>query len=185
MHCVTLSFLRAAEAKTRSSFPRPFTLFDQFPELAGPAQLVVFRHGKFAAEQEVSKRVSVQHAMNGDPLSASLEVDPVILGAITMELLSVAFDDPEFASVQIIQICRQNFEFRQQFELERLRQSGHLGCAQFVEDDLEHGASQIHACYPAANPGENLPGDAGGLPREFGDENLFITLSPDQHNFVA
>ena len=55
-----------------------------------------------------------------------------------MQLFPFALDHAETARIQIIEVFRENLEFSQQIELQRLRQRRHFRRAQFVEDDLEH-----------------------------------------------
>ena len=80
---------------------------------------------------------SWQDAMNGDAFGPALEVDAVILCAVAMEDLAVALEPPEFLRVQIVEVVGEAVEFREQIELQLLRQGSHLGGAYFIEDDLE------------------------------------------------
>src|SRR6202030_2515087 len=116
---------RRRQAEQSRWFSRPLALLDQFPKLAVLAELVVFRQREFAAEKEIPKRVLVQDAVNGDPLRPPFEVDPVILRAITMQLFPLTLDHTETARVQIIEVFGKDLEFRQQLELQRLRQCRH------------------------------------------------------------
>src|SRR5205814_223584 len=67
--------LKASEIEVFSSrLSRFLALLDQFPELAGLAERLVFRSGKFAAEKEIAKRVLVQDTMDGDSFPHLLEI---------------------------------------------------------------------------------------------------------------
>lgn len=70
--------------RPRSDILRRFAFVDQFPKLAGFAERLIFRARKFAAEKEVTKRVLVQDAVDGDSFRSLLEVNPVIFGAVTV-----------------------------------------------------------------------------------------------------
>src|SRR2546423_9875506 len=131
-------FRRRRAGRSRC-FPCSLALLDQLPKFAVLPKLVVLRHGEFAAEKEIPKRVLVEDAMDPDAFRRSLEIDPVFLRAIPMQLLSFALDHAEPAAVEVIEVLGKDLEFRQQFELQRLRQRRHFRRAQLVEDDLEHG----------------------------------------------
>jgi hypothetical protein len=124
--------------ETGSGFTGPLTLLNQLPKLPRLAKLIVLRHRQLTAEEKIAQRVLVEDAMNSDTLRATLEVDAVILRPITMELLALALNHPESAGIEVVEVFRQDLKFREQIELESFWQGGHLGGAQFVEDDLEH-----------------------------------------------
>jgi hypothetical protein len=67
-----------------SRFPRFLAFVDQFPELAGFAERLIFRSRQFAAEKEIAKRVLVQDAVNGDAFRRLREINPVIFRAIAI-----------------------------------------------------------------------------------------------------
>src|SRR4029077_3004792 len=114
-------------------------LLDQFPKLAGFAERLVLRSRQFAAEEEIPKRILVQNAMNLDSFLCLGEVNPVIFGAIAIQLFSSTLDHTEMFGVQTIEVLRQNLKLLEQIELHFLRQRRHLSRAQLVENDLEHG----------------------------------------------
>src|SRR5438552_17159306 len=58
-----------------SRLPRFLALLDQFPKLAGFAELLILRHRQFAAEQEIPKRVLVQDAVDGDSYRRLCDLD--------------------------------------------------------------------------------------------------------------
>ena len=91
------------------------------------------------AEKKITQRVLVQHAMHCHAFRAPLEIDSVILGPVTMKFFSLPLDHAEAAGIQVIEVFGKDLEFRQQLELQRLRQRRHFRGAQLVEDDLEHG----------------------------------------------
>src|SRR5438067_329628 len=129
---------RPRRAGRSRCLPGPLALLDQLPKFAVLAELVVFRHRKFAAEKEITKRVLVQDAVDPDALRRPLEIDSIFLRAITMQLLPFALDYAEAAGVEIVEVLGKDLEFRQQIELQRFRQRRHFRGAQLVEDDLEH-----------------------------------------------
>jgi hypothetical protein len=123
-------------------FASPFALLDQFPKFPRFAELIVFRHWQFASEKKISQRVFVQHAMHSDAFWAALKIDAVIFRAITMQLFPFPFDYAEAAGIKVVEIFWGDLKLGEQIELECLRQSRHLGRAQLVEDDLEHGCCE-------------------------------------------
>src|SRR5262249_1410234 len=94
-----------------------FALFDQLPKLARLAQLIVFRHRKFAAEKKIPQRVLVEHAMHGHSFGTALEIDSIILRAISMKFFPFALDDAETIGVKIVEVFGKNLKLGQQFEL--------------------------------------------------------------------
>src|SRR5437870_5365320 len=70
--------------RARSDILHRFAFVDQFPKLAGFAELLIFRDWQFAAEQKIAKRVLVQNAVDGDAFRPFLEIDSVIFGAVAV-----------------------------------------------------------------------------------------------------
>jgi hypothetical protein len=118
-----------------------FTLFDQLPKAGVLLELFIFRHRQFRTEEEIPDSVFVEDPVYEDALLASLEVDPVIVGAIPVEAFSFALDDAERLGIEAVQVVWQKLEFGQQLQLKFLGDSGHFGRADFVEDDLIHRVS--------------------------------------------
>ena len=69
-----------------------------------------------------------------------LEIDPVIPRPVAQERPPVPRDLPELPVPGRIEVAGQELEFRQQVELEVLRQRGHFPGADPVENHLEHAA---------------------------------------------
>jgi len=73
-----------------------------------------------------------------EALGVAFEVDPVLLGAVAVQRSPVARHPAEALLRQRIQILRQEMEFREEVELEILRELRHLRRADPVEDYLKH-----------------------------------------------
>src|SRR2546423_1203247 len=101
---------------------RSLALLDQFPELAVLSKLIVFRHREFAAEKKIPERIFVEDAVDGDSFRPALEINPVILRAITMKLFSLTLDYAKSARVEVVEVLGKDLEFSQQIELQGLRQ---------------------------------------------------------------
>jgi hypothetical protein len=76
--------------------------------------------------------------MDGNALVRFLEIDPVILRPIAIQLFSLALNHAKPLRIKMIQILGQNLELCQQLKLQPFRQRGYFCRTQFVEDDLEH-----------------------------------------------
>src|SRR5215471_5173101 len=83
---------------------RPLAFLNQLPELACFAQLRVLGNRQLASEQKVTKRVFVQNAMHFDAFLGLGEINTIILRAIAIQLLPLAFDYAEALGVELIQI---------------------------------------------------------------------------------
>ena len=81
----------------------------------------------------------MEHAVHDDPFARALEIDAMILGAIAKELFTLALQDAEAGRIEIIDVVGQDFELREEIQLEILRQRGHFAGAKFVEHNLKHG----------------------------------------------
>src|SRR5213080_1059279 len=100
--------------------------------------------------------------MDLDTFVSLREIDPVIFRAIAIQFFSLTLDDAEPFRVELIQILGQYLKLGQQLELQFLWQRRDLSCAQFVEDDLEHGRSNKYSPHTRANPGNDLPRNGAG-----------------------
>ena len=118
-----------------------FTLFDQLPEAGMLLKLFVFRHRQFRAKKEIPDGVLVQDPVHQDAFVAAFEVNPVIVGSITVETFSFSLDDAERLGIEAVQVIRQKLEFGEQLQLKFFWNSGHFGRTDFVEDDLIHKVS--------------------------------------------
>ena len=88
---------------TRISLLFLFTLFDQFPEAGVLLQLFIFRHREFRTKKEIPDGVFVQDPVYKYALRAALEVDPVIVGSITIETFSFPLDHAESLGIEAVQ----------------------------------------------------------------------------------
>src|SRR4029077_17296297 len=82
----------------------PLAFLNQLPELSRFAQFRVLGNRQLAAEQKIAKRVFVQNAMHFDAFLGLGEINTVILRAIAIQLLPLAFDHAEALGVELIQI---------------------------------------------------------------------------------
>jgi len=113
---------------------------NHLPELVRSLGLIVIiRHRELGAEEEVADRVLVKHAMNEDPVGVFLKVDAMIAAAVAVQSAAIAANRPEIGTIERIKVGWQNLELREQIELEILGEGAHLGGADGVEDNLEHG----------------------------------------------
>lgn len=113
---------------------------DHRPEQVGTLGLiVVVRHGEFGAEEKIADRVLVEHAMDEDALGMTLKIDAVITAAVSVKGSSVPFDPGKILTVEGFKVGREDLELGKKIELEILGKGTHLGGADGVEDDLEHG----------------------------------------------
>jgi hypothetical protein len=112
---------------------------DHLPELIGSLNLIVLGHRKLRAEEEVADRVLVEHAMDEDAIGVFLKVDAMVAAAVAVQGAPVTANGAEVGSVEGIQVGGKDLELGEQVELEILREGAHLGGADGVEDNLEHG----------------------------------------------
>jgi hypothetical protein len=81
----------------------------------------------------------MEHSMNKDPVVMLLKVDAMVTAAVAVQGASVSADCSKVGSIERIKVGGKNLELGEQVELEILRESAHLGGADWIEDDLEHG----------------------------------------------
>jgi hypothetical protein len=65
-------------------------------------ELFVFRHRQFRTEEKIPDGVFVEDPVHQDALLAPLEVDPVIVGPITVESCCLAFDYTQTHRIQAV-----------------------------------------------------------------------------------
>ena len=82
----------------------------------------------------------MQHAVNQQARVDPLEIDPVLLRAIAVQVALLAMELAELIRIGLVKVFGQEIEFAQNLELEHFRQLRQLGGAAVVEDDLEHVA---------------------------------------------
>src|SRR4051794_32442472 len=104
---------RPRRARESRCFLRPLALFDQLPKLSVLAELIVFRHGKFAPEKKIPERVFVKDAVDSDPFRPAFEIDSVILRAITVKLFPFALDHAEATRIEAVEVLGQDLKFGQ------------------------------------------------------------------------
>src|SRR6516162_8792051 len=115
-----------------------FAFFDQLPEPGMFAQLVVFGHRQLGTEEKISDRVLMENPVDKHAFRASLKIDAIVAGPVTIEPFSFPLDDSEHFRVQVRKVVGQELELRQEFELKVLRDTRYLSCADLVENDLIH-----------------------------------------------
>lgn len=119
--------------------------FDQFPELPGVGECVLFiTDREVGTEEKVLKRVPVENPVNdhGLVVIGYFEIEANIAGAVAVKGLSVPFDLPERGVVVFLlkplQVFRSHFEFIENLQLLQRGELGNLGSTDFVEYYLEH-----------------------------------------------
>jgi hypothetical protein len=63
----------------------------------------------------------------------------MIAAAVAVQSAAIAANRPEIGTIERIKVGWQNVELCEQVELEILGEGAHLGGADGIEDDLEHG----------------------------------------------
>ena len=101
-------------------------------------QHFVLGHGELGAEEKILDRVLVQDAMDEQARLGALEINPVFLGAVAVEIAFLAMELAEFIGIGLVEVLGQEIEFAQDLQLEHFGQVGQLAGATVVEDDLEH-----------------------------------------------
>src|SRR5260221_5492930 len=99
------------------NLPFPFgslALFNQFPKAGTLFELFIFGKRQLGSEQAFANLVFMEDAVHDDTFRATLEVDPIIVGAITIEFCPFALDHAECFRVQMIQIVGKEPKFGQQ-----------------------------------------------------------------------
>ena len=69
----------------------------------------------------------------------ALEINPVFLRAVAVQIALFAMELAEFFRISLIEVLGQEIEFTEDLQLKHLGQVGQFGGAAIVEDDLEHG----------------------------------------------
>ncbi len=114
---------------------------DEFPELGDFLEHLVLGHGELGAEEEILDRVFVQDAMDEEACLGALEINPVFLGTIAVQVALFAVELAEFFGISLVEVLRQEVEFAEDLQLEELGQVGQFAGAAVVKDDLKHGSS--------------------------------------------
>ncbi len=112
---------------------------NQFPEFGLLLQYLVLGHGELGAEKEILERVFVQDAVDQQARLDTLKINPVVLGAVTVQIALLAMELAEFIGIGLVEVLGQEIEFAENLQLQHLGQLGDFGGAAVVEDDLEHG----------------------------------------------
>lgn len=112
---------------------------DHVPELGGFLKGFIFAEGEFGAIEKILERVLVQHTVDAEALFRQLEINAIILRAITEQLATFAGEASEFLRVDLVEILGEEIKFTENLQLEGLGQGRHLGGAGIVENNLEHG----------------------------------------------
>lgn len=102
-------------------------------------QHLVLGHGELGAEEKILERVFMEHAMDEQARLDALEINPVFLGAIAVEIALLAMELAEFIGIGPVEVLGQKIEFAQDLQLEHFGQVGQFGGAAIVENNLEHG----------------------------------------------
>jgi hypothetical protein len=135
-HLINLTAQSLPPSSKRDRLPPPI---DQFPEFGHLLQHLVLSHGELGAVEEILDRVLVQDAVNEQSRLDALEINPVFLGAIAIQMALLAFELAEFFGVGLVEVLGKEVEFAEDLQLEQLGQMGQFAGAAVVEDDLEHG----------------------------------------------
>ena len=123
-------------ARKAAALPPPI---NQFPKLGHSLQHLVFGHGQLGAKEEILECVLVQDAMDEQARLGALEINPILLGAIAVQMALFAFELAEFIGIGLVEVLGQEIEFAENLQLKQFGQMGQFGGAAVVEDNLEHG----------------------------------------------
>ena len=80
----------------------------------------------------------MQHAMDQESRLGPLEINPVLLGPVPIQMALFAIEFAELLRIGLVEILRQEVELAEDLQLEQLGQMGQFGGAAVVEDNLEH-----------------------------------------------